>query len=227
MKVTCKVMTVVSLCLGLAQIVVAEKIKIAKQDMLNYKKPWTYKLATKKTQDATPVESDPKKFNTKNATITFNDKDDEVIVKVFTDPSNSKNLVLKRGKQFTPYKGKGILVDRNGQPSFIDKSDAPFTPTHKVSVQKQKSDGKEWSIQSVTEGLDPLKDYFYYDEIKIKNSTTSGKGLTVPKNKPFTVNVNMDSKSVNGKWVESKFTAEQAQVLKHINLNDDGKVIFA
>jgi hypothetical protein len=217
MKLLSTIMIATLTCASFVPVVVAEKIKIAKQDRLNYERSWSYKLITKKTQDATPVASEPIKFNKKNAIITFNANEDEISVEVTTLNSGNK-ILLKRGK-YTPYKGKGILVGFKGNLSLIDKDDAPFTPTHKVAVQKQNSDGKEWTIKSETSDLDPLKDYFFYDDIKIKNSTNIGKGLAVPKNKAFSVHVEKSSDD----WVESKFTAEEAKRLKKIIIDKDGK----
>lgn len=218
MKVTCKVITVVALCAGLTQIVRAETIKIAKQNPVTYTFPWSYKLITKTTEASEPVESKATTFNKKNANITFNGQDYEVMVQVITNSSSDK-VLFKKGT-YTPYKQSGILVGVDGKVSLRNLDEAFFAATHKVPVQKEKIDIKKWTIRADAELLPDKENYFRYDQIEIRNSTNKGKGLTVPKNKGFVLLVQTKP---DADWVITPFSAEQARSLKKIKLNAEGK----
>lgn len=213
---------VVALSLLCVQVTTPARIKIVQHTP---KDTWSYQVQRQKSTGVS-VENDPLKTFKKKATITFDDKQYEVIIKVYQNRTASgqhKDVELIKDGQKLYGAGadaKNILVDKQGYPRLVDKDAPPFAKTKKVAVEKMIKDNRQWTIRSKN-ALSNEKMDWQYGEVKIRKDTMPGFGLEVPRTRAFSLSVDTAGKGTP----TTEFTAGQALELRKIKINSIGRAL--
>lgn len=244
MKVTSRIIAVVALCAGFAQVMMPAKVNVQmfKTDPASRKKSWSYQISTKKKQDSTVSTTQLKTF-TRDTKFSINDSDFETILRVYknrtgaiisavSSASDAKNFTYDQGRiRFDSMliselqkPGNAIALDQDANLSIkpiteIKELIAKAAPaaTRKIKIKKVGSNTDKWTIKSFVSGGSVSGPGGVYDTVTLNSAKAGHRQISVPKNESFSI-------QVSGKGVEQilRFTKEQASDLKDIWLDDKG-----